>query len=233
MISTIIRFTINKHIKSDFHSAYCQLFTLLQRIPGKYEWFCGVNTPKQVQIPFGEDEAVVQRLRERSSLMGLKSFSAAVASDDKKSRGAGLIEIDYNPELGYMTISLYRPDQVLANPTQWVADIMLAVLEGEPETTFAFADVYDKVDGEFRYYKTRYATFPHRQCVGWMAYIPKTVTQAELPLAAAVLPAPGGSIVVAVDQAFDLANKLHIQQANQLEMDMNDLGLLAVTNPAF
>lgn len=233
MISTIIRFEINKHIKSDFHSAYRQLYRALRRISGDYEWFCGVNTPKQKQIPFEQEEAVVQRLRERSALMGLQGFSAAVASDDLKGRRPGLIEIDYNPESGYMAIDLYRPDQVRENPTQWVAEIILAMLEAEPDTTFAFADVYDKVDGEFQYYKSKYATFPHRKCVGWMAYVPKTVTQQQLPLAATILPAPGGSIVVTVDQAFDLANKDHIQRANEVEMDMNDLGLLPVTDPAF
>lgn len=233
MISTIILFEINKHIKSDFHSAYRQFSMALQRIPGNYEWFCGVNTPKQKQIPFEQEDAVVQRLRERSVLMGLQSFSAAAASDDLKGRRPGLIEIDYNPELGYMTVNLYRPDQVQANPTQLVADIMLAVLEGEPETTYAFADVYDKVDGEFQYYKTTYATFPHRKCVGWMAYVREAVSQQQLPFAAALLPAPSGTIVVSVDQAFDLANKDHIQRANEVEMDMSDLGLLPVIDPSF
>ncbi|WP_269792433.1 Imm52 family immunity protein [Stenotrophomonas sp. Iso1] len=233
MISIIIRFKISEHIKSDFGSAYRQLYMALQRIPGNYEWFCGVNTPKQKQIPFEQEDAVVQRLRERSALMGLQSFSAAVASDDRKSRQPGLIEIDYNPELGYMTVDLYRPDQVLVNPTQWVADIMLAMLESERETTFAFADVYDKVDGEFQYYKSKYATFPHRQCLGWMAYVPQVVTMEQLPLAARIIPAEGGSIIVAVDEPFDLANKAHIKRANQIEMDMCDLGLLAVTDPSF
>ncbi|KRG65433.1 hypothetical protein ABB27_15590 [Stenotrophomonas terrae] len=172
-------------------------------------------------------------MQERAKLMGSESLTAAVVNDNGTKRKPGLIEIDFMPGMGYMTISVYRPDMVEANPTQMVADIMLAVLEGERETSFAFADVYDKVEGEFQYYKTKYATFPHRKCVGWMAYVPKKVSAEQLPLAASVLPAADGSIVVSVDDAFDLANKDHIQRANEVEMDMNDLGLLPVTDPTF
>lgn len=233
MISTILRFDIRRRSETDFRSAYRHLLMTLRSFPGDHRWLCGVNAPDQRPIPFEEEDSVPRRLEERAELMGTKSFSAAVSSDNKKSRQPGLIEVGYSLGVGYMTVSLYRPDQVQANPTQLVADIMLAVLEGEPETTFAFADVYDKVDGEFQYYKTTYATFPHRKCVGWMAYVRQTVTPQQLPLAAAILPAPGGSIVVSVDQAFDLANKDHIQRANEVEMDMNDLGLLDVTEPTF
>ena len=233
MISTILRFDIDKRSETDFRNAYHQLLTTLQGFPGGHRWFCGVNAPNQKPIPFEEEGAVLHRLKERAELMGIESFSAAVSSDNKSSRQPGLIEVGYSLGAGYMTVSLYRPDQVQANPTQLVVDIMLAVLAGERGITFAFADVYDKVDGEFQYYKSKYATFPHRKCVGWMAYVPKTVTQQQLPLAAAVLPAPGGSIVVTVDQAFDLANKDHIQRANEIEMDMNDLGLLPVIDPTF
>lgn len=233
MIFAILRLDIGKRIETDVRSSYRHLLTTLRRIPGNHEWFCGENTPKQSLIPFEDEDAVLLRLQERTKLMGSESLSAALVNDNGTKRRPGLIEIDYIPGMGYMTVSLYRPDQIQANPTQLVADIMLAVLEGERGTTFAFADVYDKVDGEFQYYKSTYATFPHRKCVGWMAYVPKTVTQQQLPLAAAVLPAPGGSIVVTVDQAFDLANKDHIQRANEVEMDMNDLGLLSVIDPTF
>ena len=233
MIFTILRLDIGERVETDFHNAYCLLLATLRRIPGNHDWFCGENTPKQRPIPFEDEDAVLNRLRERAERMGSESLSAAVVNDNGTKRRPGLIEIDYIPAMGYMTLSVYRPDQMQGNPTQLVADILLAVLEGERGTRFAFADVYDKVDGEFQYYKSKYATFPHRKCVGWMAYVPKTVTQQQLPLAAAVLPAPGGSIVVTVDQAFDLANKDHIQRANEVEMDMNDLGLLPVIDPTF
>ncbi|WXF83173.1 hypothetical protein WDV90_17795 [Xanthomonas translucens pv. undulosa] len=59
------------------------------------------------------------------------------------------------------------------------------------------------------------------------------MTKEQLPLAADILPANGGSIIVATQEPFDLSNKEHIKRANQIEMDMNDLGLLAVTDPTF
>ncbi|WP_341776938.1 hypothetical protein [Stenotrophomonas indicatrix] len=61
----------------------------------------------------------------------------------------------------------------------------------------------------------------------------QAVSGQQLPLAVDVLPAPGGSIVVSVDEAFDLSNKEHIRRANEIEMEMNDLGLLAVTDSTF
>lgn len=233
MIFTILRFDIGVRKATDFRSSYHHLLSILRRIPGNNEWYCGENTPKQSLIPFGDEAAVLPRLQERAKLMGSESLTAAVVNDNGTKRKPGLIEIDFMPGMGGMTISVYRPDMVEANPTQMVADIMLAVLEGERETSFAFADVYDKVEGVFQFYKTKYATFPHRKCVGWMAYVPKKVSAEQLPLAASVLPAADGSIVVSVDNAFDLANKDHIQRANEVEMDMNDLGLLPVTDPTF
>lgn len=233
MIFAILRLDIGQRVETDFHGAYRQLLETLRSIPGNNEWFCGENTPKQKLIPFEDEDAVVDRLRERADRMGSTSFSASVVNDNGTKRRPGLIEIDYIPAMGYMTVSLYRPDQLHANPTRLVAETLISVLEQEPGTTFAFADVYDKVDGEFQFYKTTYATFPHRQCVGWMAYVRHAATRQQLPLAADVLPAPGGSIVVSIDQAFDLSNKEHIQRANEVEMEMNDLGLLAVTDPTF
>jgi len=233
MIATIIHFDIGRKVRADFSEAYHNLLMMLRRIPGESRWFCGENTPEQKPVPFEDEGAVLARLRERAELMGSESLSAALVSDDTDKRYPGLIEIDYIPSMGYMTLQLYRPDQVQANPTQWVAEIMLAVLAGEPETTFAYANVYDKVDGQFQFYRTTYAAFPHRQCVGWMAYVRTVLASEQLPIAAAVIPAPGGSIVVSVDEAFNLANKDHIQRANQVEMDMNDMGLLAVTDPSF
>lgn len=233
MIVTILRLDIGRRVETDFRNAYRQLLATLRRIPGDNHWFCGENTPKQMLIPFEDEDPVVDRLRERADRMGATSFTASVVNDNGTKRRPGLIEIDYIPAMGYMTISLYRPDQLHANPTRLVAETLLSVLEGESGTTFAFADVYDKVDGEFQFYKTTYATFPHRQCVGWMAYVRQAVSRQQLPLAADVLPAPGGSIVVSVEEAFDLSNKEHIRRANEIEMEMNDLGLLAATDPTF
>ncbi|MBH1434041.1 immunity 52 family protein [Stenotrophomonas maltophilia] len=233
MICTILRIDIGQRKETDFLGAYWHLLEMLRRIPGNHNWFCGENTPKQKLVPFEDEGAVVARLRERAELMGSEAFAAAVVNDSGTKRHPGLIEIDYMPEFGYMTLAISRPDKLEANPTSLVVGIMLAVLEGEPEVTFAFADVYDKVHGEFQYYKTSYATFPHRKCVGWMAYVRNKLSDQDLPIADAVVPAPNGSIVISVNEAFDLANPDHIQRANEVEMEMNDMGLLEVTDATF
>lgn len=121
MIVTILRLDIGRRVETDFRNAYRQLLATLRRIPVDNQWFCGENTPKQMLIPFEDEDPVVDRLQERADRMGATSFTASVVNDNGTKRRPGLIEIDYIPAMGYMTISLYRPDQLHANPTRLVA----------------------------------------------------------------------------------------------------------------
>lgn len=172
--------------------------------------------------------AVLHRLRVRAELDGTRAFGASLLNHATGKRQPGLINIDYNPCFGSMTVVVHRPADVQPNPTRWVADIMLAVLQSGLATSYAFADVYDQLGGRFQNYHDACASYPGRHCLGWMAYVRRAVSAAELPQAAMILPAPGGSIVVSVDAAFNLADKTHVRTANVLEMRMYELGLLPV-----
>ncbi|MBN6152842.1 immunity 52 family protein [Xanthomonas sp. AmX2] len=102
--------------------------------------------------------------------------------------------------------------------------------------SFAYVDVVDRslATDEVVFYRLNYATFPHRKALGWMGFVPAEVAPAQLPLAAQLVPVAGkGTVIVAVDAPFDLNDPAHIRRANQVEMDMVDLGLLPVTDPNY
>ncbi|NWC11986.1 immunity 52 family protein [Pseudomonas agarici] len=102
--------------------------------------------------------------------------------------------------------------------------------------TFAFVNITDKLPGKefIDTYETDFCTFPHRKCVGWMAFVPRAVTSEQLPLAAEIIDIPGkGTVIVTVKEPFELTNMAHIRRANEIEMDMVDLDLLPLTDPSF
>ncbi|WP_312253162.1 Imm52 family immunity protein [Stenotrophomonas sp.] len=228
MISVVLRFQIAKHHHTDYDAAYLQLVEMLQRFPGSDTWYCEVNAPGQVPLRLDDAPAVLHRLRVRAELASVRTFSASLLNRPTGQRVPGLINLDYSPGVGTMTVVVNRPADVQPNPTGWIAGIMLAVLESELGTRYAFADVYDRLNGRFVNYHDACASYPGRHCLGWMAYVRRAVSAAELPQAALILPAPGGSIVVSVDGAFKLADKKHVRTANALEMRMYELGLLPV-----
>lgn len=228
MISVVLRVQIATRQLTDYHTAYLHLLHMLQRFPGRNTWYCAVNTPGQMPLRLQHTHAVLHRLRVRAELVGTRTFGASLLNQETVERRPGLITIDYSPAFGYLTVALHRPADVQPNPTRWIANILLAVLHSGLDTRYAVADVYDSLNGRFQNYHDACASYPGRQCLGWMAYVRKAVSAAELPRAAVILPAPGGSIVVSVDGAFNLADRKHVRTANTLELQMYELGLLPV-----
>lgn len=192
----------------------------------------GIVSPDDNEIAFSYRDEFIHRLA--SSMMNGPSsnFSAYLSSLPGTKRKPDQLEINYFPTLGILQIDIYRPTNAYN-----VAKILAAIPNALP-LDFAFVDVFDRKPHsddpiEKASYRADYATFPHRQCLGWMAYVPQKLSSEQLPLAANILPAEGGTVVLAVNEPFDLANTEHIKRANEIEMDMNDLSLLAVIDPAF
>ncbi|MCS3358825.1 Imm52 family immunity protein [Xanthomonas translucens] len=244
MINSIIYMDVPS-IGLDVESAYDRIDSLAKRIsnvvPGITEWYGQINTPEQKAAEFSDRTLTIHRMTERmrQSLERFpnltKGAEVHLASDNKPKRTPGLVELTYMPAIGRITLMITKPDAAFGSATTSVVTRIFLELLKEEEVEYAFADVKDRVSSAAIpvTYRTKYATFPHRRCLGWMSYVPKVVTKEQLPLAADIIPAKGGSIIVAVNEPFDLANKEHIKRANQIEMDMNDLGLLAVTDPTF
>ncbi|MFP5390733.1 MAG: Imm52 family immunity protein [Gammaproteobacteria bacterium] len=77
------------------------------------------------------------------------------------------------------------------------------------------------------------AVFPNRPAVGWMIYLPVAVRAAQVPEAYNVVAIPNdsgngqkGTLVIAVDDEFDVSNSQHIRIANSIETRLVDQDLL-------
>jgi hypothetical protein len=81
-------------------------------------------------------------------------------------------------------------------------------------------------------YFTEYQVFKDRPGVGWMLYLPKTLTIQQVPEARALVPVMKdkkqiGTIIVSVtDAPFDVNNPEHIKIANAIEIRLVDQDLL-------
>lgn len=209
-------------------------------VPELRHWYGGINTPQQKYVEFADKPAMMERVNELIQMNTEKfatlpqGFSMILASDTKSKRTPGLFELSFEPLLGTITLDITEPDTAFsARAPQIVRDALRAVSKLE-DVQYAFIDVLDRVPDKPRptTYRVSYATFPHRKCIGWMGFVPEKVTAEQLPSAAELIDIPRkGTVIVAVNEPFDLNNKAHIKQANIVEMELVDLGLLPVTDP--
>ena len=85
--------------------------------------------------------------------------------------------------------------------------------------------------GPFMYYTT-HKVFSDRLGAGWMLYVNRAITAAQVPEAAAVTPVmsgdkPKGSIIVSVDdEVFSVHDPGHVRIANAIEVRLADQDLL-------
>lgn len=240
MITAILTVTSKNKVVSDAVTGYEATAHLLEALhaslpalaPAQSGWFGGVFTPEDKALAFSERTEFLHRLERMMKSEEGSLFSMYLSTARSGRRKPNQLEINYLPGNGVLRIDIYRPtDSAL------IASL-LSALPAAMTVEYAFVNVWDndpdpEEPGDKTSYRASFATFPHRQCLGWMAYVPHVVTMEQLPLAARIIPAEGGSIIVAVDEPFDLANKDHIKRANQIEMDMSDLGLLPVIDPSF
>ncbi|ABX14879.1 immunity 52 family protein [Burkholderia multivorans] len=74
--------------------------------------------------------------------------------------------------------------------------------------------------------------FNDKPGVGWMLYLPKVITQQQVPEARALIPVPAdgkqtGTIIVSVtDAPFSIDNPEHVEAANRIEIRLVDQDLL-------
>ncbi|MBU9617676.1 immunity 52 family protein [Burkholderia multivorans] len=74
--------------------------------------------------------------------------------------------------------------------------------------------------------------FDDKPGVGWMLYLPKVITQQQVPEARALIPVPSsgkqtGTIIVSViDSTFSIENPEHVEVANRIEIRLVDQDLL-------
>lgn len=210
--------------------------TLAATLPMPLRWWGGMNTPKEKLVPFDEREPFLSRIKQ-----GITHPSEGVSiilTSENKTKGSntpGTFMIEFVPEIGAVRIEIDQPDLAYTAATTSICQKVLSALVRSEPVTFAYADVMARTpDRKFpKTYRADFATFPHRKCLGWMGFVPQQVPHEQLPLADTVEPIAGkGTLIVSINEVFDLNNKAHIKRANQVEMDMVDAGVLPVTDPS-
>lgn len=243
MITATLKFALRDSQVENATVGYTQTRKIIQALhacapdicPGETGWHGGVIQPGQKPVVFSDQVEMIRRLTAQKDKMGTPHFCVHLSGWPPKKRTPGRPEFLFIPSFGHLTVTLLRP-QLASIDGSAIARLVHCIVDAMP-VEFAFVDVYDndptsKDPTDTTNYASTFATFPHRQCLGWMAYVPAHVTVEQLPLAEEVIHTKDGTIIVAIKGHFDISNPEHIKRVNQIEMDMVDLGLLAVTDPS-
>ena len=146
----------------------------------------------------------------------------------------GRLSIVYNPWIGRMTLTIndpveaFGPDEVAKFVRACVAAAAASL-----DAVFIGTDVTCPLpSGKGNdTYARKHQLFPHRRWLGWMGFVPELVPHRRIPEAAATEVVTGkGTIIVAVDDCFDLFNPEHLKRVHQVELRMANVGLLDVTD---
>lgn len=177
---------------------------------------------------FDGDEAARAVLRNEEKKKRRKPFFVSSISLWNGEQDSGLgasIHLMYSdaPAPDHMELSLDNPkgQNRLGDWKDMAGLVALCVRQWSP----LYAHVFDM---------TRYgpkAVFQDRLAVGWMLYLPRALTQQQVPEAHALLPMPDrdgkpGTLIVSTTDTFDVDNAEHIKNANAIEVRLADQGLL-------
>ncbi|HEQ1859567.1 TPA: immunity 52 family protein [Providencia alcalifaciens] len=93
----------------------------------------------------------------------------------------------------------------------------------------AYKIVCIKIDtNKYRYNDKN--VFPDKLPVGWMLYLNKKITQQQVPMAAQLIHIDNeknhGTLIISTDHVFNGENKEDIRKANEIEIQLAELGLL-------
>ncbi len=109
--------------------------------------------------------------------------------------------------------------------------MLLKALTSDERVRFAQANVKQRVNDELVLYSVDRAPFPHREFLGWMGYVTRPLTQAQIPDAARLERHGQGTLILSTP-LLDLSDPVAVMKANKVEMSLVDLGLLPVTDPS-
>ncbi len=144
-------------------------------------------------------------------------------------------ELRYISWMGRMTLELFDPVDFFGETkvTGIVKDCVRAIGQHAP-VVFIGTDAHAPMlngDPGFEMYMGERQLFPHRRWLGWMGFVPHKVEPRHIPEAAELIPVGDkGTVIVAVNECFDLHNPLHIKKAHEVEARMAHIGLLDVTD---
>ena len=162
------------------------------------------------------------------------SLTTALTARDWKTPGR--TSIDYTPWCGKLTLTVRRPIEAFGSEDAALTiRKCVAAVATTLDTSFIATDVVcPTATGKgYETYYLNHKLFPHRRWLGWMGFVPELVPRKFIPEAAAMEVVKGrGTIIVAVDEPFDLRNPDHLKRVHQVELRMANAGLLDVIDPS-
>lgn len=224
-------------------SAYASLAEILPHLasahPNFSKWWLSPRSPKDIAVPFADKSAVLQRLDEIKKKRGdefpgaddnrFTSILVTTADNDREWKRHGRVSLSFAPGEGKLRLSIGDKEKTYSDQGALRWSLLVAVSKAVG-LRFANCNVQQRVDDEHLVYSTDRAVFPHRQFLGWMGYIPESLTQDQVPAAMTLQPSGEGTLIRSTG-LLDLADQHAIKQANQVEMSLTDLGLLPVVDP--
>jgi len=85
--------------------------------------------------------------------------------------------------------------------------------------------------GDDKYWYDKHGLFyPERTITNWFCWVPQQVESSQIPSASLVRPMLEGTLIVTSDQYFNIDDEAAIHRANDVEMEMNEAGILPHLN---
>lgn len=196
--------------------------------PNLGTWFAqGQSVDEALLYPAFEDgkpsTALLAVLKHEFSADPSRSFVALWNGNQNKGQGASLA-CHVGENVGPNSFDAKISDTSVLTNIESVQQIVKA-------TVAAFNPAYVSVSP--RSYVTK-QVFVDKPGVGWMIYLPKIVTQQQVPEARDLIPVPeagslqtGTIIVSTTDAPFSMKNPEHIETANRIEIRLVEQDLLA------
>ncbi|WP_428960032.1 Imm52 family immunity protein [Xanthomonas oryzae] len=248
----MIRFVVYASLpaeKVDFQDGYERLHSLISDLraldPFFSDWHEIPHNDNKRAASFFDKEIYLNCIREnvdnnKLEFPGLPhegSFASylATAKDQDSWLEDGSSTIDYVPAMGLIKAEVYRPIGAFgSHKTLEIAKGFTKAISKQEGVDFISVDAHSaKTNGKrgFDMYMMDRQLFPHRRWLGWMGFVPHIVEPKHLPEAASLIPVgTKGTVIVAVDECFDLNNPAHLKRAHQVEARMAHVGLLDVTD---
>ncbi|MGX8285223.1 Imm52 family immunity protein [Xanthomonas oryzae] len=158
----------------------------------------------------------------------------STASNDKEWLQPGRALINFEPSQGYITFEIYDPISAFGEAvTSGIFQSAMKAIAYSESVIFGGTDVSTRLESGagIKIYMVENQLFPHRRWLGWMGFVPHMVEPKHIPEAAALIPVgTKGTVIVAVDECFDLNNPDHLKRAHRVEARMAHIGLLDVTD---
>ncbi|MHC1670057.1 Imm52 family immunity protein [Stenotrophomonas maltophilia] len=220
------------------------LVRLLQDVhPAFHRWI--EHSRSNGVIPYSDEERFVQMLASHAEQDGQEfpddpdaggagaNLTTAMTAREWKTPGRASIE--YYPWVGRLTMTIFRPIEAFsAEGATSVVRQCVAALSTAMVADHVARDVVCPLETG-KGYETYYANhrlFPHRRWLGWMGFVPHLVPRKFIPEAASMEVVKGkGTMIVALDEPFDLRNPEHLRRVHQVELRMANAGLLDITDP--